>query len=132
MGGGLLADVLLVASALSYSDGAEQPDALMNDTAKFWEGFRDPSTGLYCDHFSFDPVSVPAVEIAKSAAHRSALCQGVQYSSAATGMGLIATAVFAEIGLLTRVEALRRAAQTLESLATKWPVILGCHYPFVR
>eukprot|EP01048_Picozoa_sp_COSAG05_P004644 COSAG05_NODE_258_length_12741_cov_168.778279_8_plen_423_part_00 len=146
---------------------------LMNDTAKFWDAFRDPTTGLYCDHFAFDtsdagdrsPSSLPheagsscaaaiaaecsgkpsatqcdacaaqhqqelrgagctSVEIRQWCAAAAAplpVCQGKQYSIAACGMGLIATAAFAEMELLSRQEAEKRALQTLSSLATKWP-----------
>ena len=40
-----------------------------------------------------------------------AVCQGKQYSSAACGMGLIATAAFAEMGLITQAEGARRCLQ---------------------
>lgn len=83
------------------------------------DAFRDPTNGCYCDHFAFDgpdPVSHDADQ-----ALTGAVCDGQQYSSAATGMGLVATCAFAEMGLLSGAEAERRALQTLESLATLWP-----------
>ena len=82
------------------------------------DAFRDPTNGCYCDHFAFDgsdPVS------SRAEALSGAVCDGQQYSSAATGMGLVATCAFAEMGLLSAAEAERRALQTLESLATLWP-----------
>jgi hypothetical protein len=51
------------------------PSAMMVDAFKFWSLFRDEATGAYCDHVSFGV---------------AAACSGVQYSSAGTGMGLIA------------------------------------------
>eukprot|EP01048_Picozoa_sp_COSAG05_P011660 COSAG05_NODE_1114_length_5840_cov_2.676886_7_plen_405_part_00 len=160
-------------------------DKLMNDTAKFWDAFRDPTTGLYCDHFAFDspdpsaagrddfaagvvsnirpaqrgscaaamatqcagtPSATECDACAAQHQHtlRSAgctgaeiqqwcaaashhqpspapVCQGQQYSSAACGMGLISSAAFVEMGLLSRDEGEQRALQTLTSLATQWP-----------
>lgn len=82
------------------------------------DAFRDPTNGLYCDHVAFDK---PDSTSSHAKAPSGAICDGKQYSSAATGMGLVATCAFAEMGLLSAKEAERRARQTLESLVTLWP-----------
>lgn len=83
------------------------------------DAFRDPTNGLYCDHFAFDG---PDAASNRAAARSGApVCDGQQYSSAATGMGLVAMSAFAEMGLLSKAEAEERALQTVESLATLWP-----------
>lgn len=83
------------------------------------DAFRDPTNGLYCDHFPFD--GTDAATNRAAALSGAPVCDGQQYSSAATGMGLVATCAFAEMGLLSKAEAEKRALQTLESLATLWP-----------
>lgn len=83
------------------------------------DAFRDPTNGLYCDHFAFDG---PDPEASQAAARSgAAVCSGKQYSSAACGMGLVATCAFAEMGLLSHAEAEQRTLQTLTSLVTLWP-----------
>jgi hypothetical protein len=104
----------------------QPPDVLMRHTAKFWEAFRDPSTGLYCDHFSLDGPDESdggdhPREPGDVAATAQPVCQGRQYSSAACGMGMIASCVFAEIGLAARADARRDVLQTLGSLQKHWP-----------
>lgn len=81
-------------------------DALMTDLFQFWESFREPESGFYCDHVFFE-------------GNRTCGPSDV-YSSAGTGMGLIAECVFAEVGLLTREDAEGRVKKTMANLA-RWP-----------
>lgn len=87
---------------------AVQVDETMEDLFQFWSAFRDPRTGVFCDSLQFGD---------------TVICGGGNhlYSSAGTGMGLIAECVFAELGLLPKTDAERNALQTIETLATQWP-----------
>jgi hypothetical protein len=98
--------LLLVAAASS----AVAPSRLLNHTFHFWNTYRDPYNGLYCDNIRFD---IP---------ERCGEVTNRRYSSAAVGMGLVADCVFAEIGLLPREDAQTRALQTLKTLRSgDWP-----------
>mmetsp|Transcript_12012 Transcript_12012/g.18967 ORF Transcript_12012/g.18967 Transcript_12012/m.18967 type:complete len:504 (+) Transcript_12012:122-1633(+) len=85
-----------------------QKEVLLNEMFTFWDAFRDPLTGLYCDSLYFGD--------SNSCGEDNNL-----YSSAATGMGLIADCVFAELGLLSRSVANERALQTINSFIQSWP-----------
>lgn len=79
----------------------------MTDLFQFWESFREPLSGLYCDTIMF--------------ADNKSCTPGDMYSSAGTGMGLIAECVFAEVGLLTMEDAESRVRQTLANVLGSWP-----------
>lgn len=81
------------------------PDRIMTDAFRFWSSMRDRTNGLWCDHIDFKPRTE---------------CDGRQYSSAGTGMGLVTDALFAELGLLTNANASAQSLQTLRSLEN-WP-----------
>lgn len=87
-------------------------DPLMRDIFLMWNTFRDPRNGLFCDH---SPFAASDGESECGTPDRS------RYSSAGTGMGLIADCVFAELGFLSRAVAQNRTLQTLSSLLTHWP-----------
>jgi len=99
---------LLSIIGLAPIAAAVQVDPAMTDLFQFWSAFRDPVTGAFCDSLQFGD---------------TVICGGGNniYSSAGTGMGLIAECVFAELGLLPRADAERNALQTIETLATQWP-----------
>jgi len=85
---------------------AASPATLLQDSYAFWSAFRDPDTGLYCDSVSFSgPVCGDKNNV---------------YSSAGTGMGLIADCAAAEMGMIDKVSAERRVLQTISSLQ-HWP-----------
>lgn len=83
-------------------------DPLFHDAFLFWNAFRDPENGLYCDTISFDSTIVCG-------------SNNNRYSSAGTGMGLIADCVFAEIGLLNHSDAKQRTLKTITTLLNQWP-----------
>lgn len=87
----------------------ESLDALYNDTFLFWNYFRDPYNGLYCDSLFLT--------------NNTTVCGSKNnvYSIAAQGMGLLADCVFTELGFLDRDVAKQRAQQTLESIILHWP-----------
>ena len=80
---------------------------LTHDAFAYWFAFRDPLNGLYCDTV---PFAGPRCGDANN-----------RYSSAGTGMGLVAEAVAAELGLLSRAAAEQRALQTLRTVLSRWP-----------
>jgi hypothetical protein len=98
----------LLAAMLLGSAAAVAPDEIMNNLFLFWNAFRDPKTGLFCDTMSLN---------------NDVVCgdHNNRYSSASTGMGLVADCAFVEMGLLERAKAKERALQTVGSLSTKWP-----------
>eukprot|EP01062_Namystynia_karyoxenos_P065623 TRINITY_DN5934_c0_g1_i1.p1 TRINITY_DN5934_c0_g1~~TRINITY_DN5934_c0_g1_i1.p1 ORF type:complete len:427 (+),score=68.86 TRINITY_DN5934_c0_g1_i1:92-1372(+) len=83
-------------------------EAMLADLFRFWGTFRDSGTGAFCDtvYFGSGPGCGPSNN---------------RYSSAGTGMGLIADCAFAEAGLLSRQEAESRALQTLNTILKSWP-----------
>lgn len=100
------------ATALAFQAvlaGADRLDEVFNNSAEFWNAYRDPTNGLYCDTLSLNDNIVCGPP------------SNTRYSSASTGMGLVADCVFAELGLLTKAEAADRSQQTIDSLREKWP-----------
>eukprot|EP00729_Bicosta_minor_P008939 gene8939-31512_t len=90
-------------------------DALARDAFAFWDGgFRDNTTGAYCDQTNFGTI-----------ADGSQPCHPGMgkywFSSAGTGMGLVIDAAATELGLHTKAEGAKRALQTLTTVSSKWP-----------
>ena len=107
---------LLPLAAAASAGAPRSPSPLLIDAFAAWEAFRDPLNGLFCD-----TLSLPTSPDADTAAVVPCGPQNNRYSSAGTGMGLVAEAAFAEAGLLGRAEAQTRALQTITTLATRWP-----------
>ena len=91
----------------SHYTARSSASRMLNDSFAFWFAFRDPLTGLFCDTVNFDgPVCGDGNN---------------RYSSAGTGMGLIADCVAAELGLLDRTTVENRSLQTLRAIRDLWP-----------
>lgn len=89
------------------AEALPRADSLMKDLFQFWEAFREPSTGIYCDTINFLP---------------NRTCGPSDfYSAAGTGMALMAQCVFAEIGLVTRAAAEQKVEQALLVVEREWP-----------
>ena len=81
---------------------------LYQDVFKFWKGYRDPRNGLYCDNQDFQTTTV---------------CGETNYfySSASLGMGLVAEAIFSELGLQDFNSGLTNAEETITTFINSWP-----------
>lgn len=114
-------DLFLAKQENGTQSAAAAPDKLMQDLYRFWDAFRDPGTGAYCDSISFANDDV---------------CDGTKafYSSAGTGMGLILECVFVELGLQSRSEGSEKVTQTLKAVRDFWPKeqYHGFHAHFVQ
>ena len=89
---------------------------MLRDAFRFWFQYRDSETGLFCDNLQVTRAGAAAYFHSPPCGDQNNL-----YSVAATGMGLIADCVAAELGLLSGNEAQQRALQTITSLQTHWP-----------
>ena len=85
-----------------------QPNELYQNVYKFWQGYRDPRNGLYCDNQDFKSTTVCGPK-------------NNFYSSAAVGMGMVAETVFAEIGLQNFTTSQSKIEETLNSFVNLWP-----------
>jgi hypothetical protein len=97
---------------------AKAPDVLMNNTFSFWNTFRDPTTGLYCDTIKFGVEGTvlllqilcwESLTLTRDISFSIEACgaktsNGQRFSSASVGMGLVADCAFAEMGLLSKAE----------------------------
>jgi hypothetical protein len=108
------AAVLLLATTAATA-AAAPPGPLLADAFASWLAFRDPLTGLFCDHLSLPsgPDDAAAPDVCGDNTNR--------YSSAGTGMGLVMEAAFAEAGLSDKASAKARSMQTIASLSARWP-----------
>ena len=62
---------------------------MFRNVAHFWEDFRDPDTGLYCDTLKLSTDSADSNDVCGSSNNR--------YSAASTGHGLVSLAIFSEL-----------------------------------
>jgi hypothetical protein len=83
-------------------------DSQMVDLYKFWNTFRDPDNGLYCD-----AIYLGGTTVCGPGNH--------YYSLASVGMGLVAECVFAELGFHSQAVAKERVTLTIDTVKDKWP-----------
>ena len=66
----------------------EEFNEMFRNVGHFWEDFRDPDTGLYCDTLKLSTDSTGSNDVCGSGNNR--------YSAASTGHGLVSLAIFSE------------------------------------
>ena len=78
------------------------PQEIMNEHVKLWNGYRDPNNGLYCERMvTTDTVQCGGGNYVDWKSH--------YYNAASTGFGLVIDAIQAELGLITQEQARQRA-----------------------
>lgn len=105
----MIITLCVLSACTTTASNAVQLDDVMNDAFRYWELFRDPSNGLWCDSIGLNT--------------GSARCKfgSAIYSSAGTGMGIVSDCVRAELGLSSKGAAKQRVLQTLDSILHSWP-----------
>ena len=100
--------IILLGLFFALSLGQNTRQSIFNDSLTLWEMYRDPITGVYCDHVQF---------------HSSKPCGAGNnfYSSAGTGMGLVIKSIMVEYGYNSYSQAESEATQTLKNITNCWP-----------